>query len=248
MSRPNPTKPTTPKDRVNQAIAFQKPDRTPRDFAAVPEVWAKLAAHFGTPDRHQILKHLGVDCRIVSYDSFCRPPAVEPATVDVEASRERSSTGGMWRKTEPDGSNRDIWGAHRARLADAFGELDQRVSFPLASAQSLDDLRHHPWPQPGWRHFTGFRGAIQALNAAAAHPLSRDRTPTPPAPKPSKNQQNLPFDTLLPVWQDAPVMSAGEGQFSLARVAAITGDTAKKVNSYQPVHPQSHENVPAIRH
>ena len=169
MNRSNPTKPTAPKDRVNQAIAFQKPDRTPRDFAAVPEVWAKLAAHFGTPDRHQILKRLGVDCRIVSYDSFCQPPTVEPATVDLQASRERSSTGAMWRRIEPDGSNRDIWGAHRARLADAFGELDQLVSFPLASAQNLDDLRHHPWPQPDWWDFTGLRGAIEALNDDAAY-------------------------------------------------------------------------------
>jgi uroporphyrinogen decarboxylase len=173
MSRvaPSLTKPTAPKDRVNQAIAFQKPDRTPRDFAAVPEVWSKLAAHFGTPDRHQILKRLGVDCRIVSYDSFCRPPTVEPATVDVEASRERSSTGGMWRQIEPDGSNRDIWGAHRARVANAFGELDQLVSFPLASAQSLHDLRHHPWPQPDWWDFTGLRQAIEALNDDAVYSI-----------------------------------------------------------------------------
>jgi uroporphyrinogen decarboxylase len=167
----NPAKPTAPKDRVNQAIAFQKPDRTPRDFAAVPEVWAMLGAHFGTPDRHQILKRLDVDCRIVSYDSFLRPPTVAPDTVDVEASRERSSTGGMWRRIEPDGSNRDIWGAHRARVANAFGALDQLVSFPLASAETLDDLRRYPWPQPEWWDFTGLRRVIGALNDEAIYSI-----------------------------------------------------------------------------
>jgi uroporphyrinogen decarboxylase len=164
-------KSTAPKDRVNRAITFQKPDRTPRDFAAVPEVWAKLAAHFGTANRADLLKHLGVDCRLVSYDSFCRQPDVDPQKVDLEASMERASTAGMWRQIEPDGSNRDIWGAHRARVKNEFGELDQLVSFPLASAQSVKDLQQYRWPRPEWWDFSGLRAAIEALNDDASYSI-----------------------------------------------------------------------------
>ena len=103
---------TTHKDRVKKAISFNKPDRTPRDFAAVPEIWNKLSTYFEIQDRHEILKCLDVDCRIVSYDSFCQHPEYDLDKVDMNASQERSSVGGMWRFTEADGSTMDIWGAN----------------------------------------------------------------------------------------------------------------------------------------
>lgn len=68
---------TSHRDRVNKAILFEKPDRTPRDFAAVPEIWNQLGSYFGIQDRHEILKRLDVDCRIVSYDSFCQHPSFD---------------------------------------------------------------------------------------------------------------------------------------------------------------------------
>ena len=161
--------PIAPRDRVREALAFRRPDRTPRDFAAVPEVWERLGAHFGTGDRGAILRRLGVDCRIVSYDGFCRPPDVPPEGVDLDASRERSSVGGMWRRREPDGSNRDIWGAHRRPVANAFGVLDEFASFPLGTATGPEDLRRHRWPQPSWWDFGGLRAAIEGLNRGERH-------------------------------------------------------------------------------
>mgnify|MGYP001082171298 CR=1 FL=1 len=162
---------TTHRDRVNRALRFQKPDRTPRDFAAVPEVWRRLANHFGTPDRNRILARLDVDCRIVSYDSFCRHPDVSPDRVDMEASQERSSTGGMWRVVEPDGTNRDIWGAHRRRVSNAFASLDQFASYPLESAADIDALRAYHWPQPDWWDFSNLRRVIAGLNALAVYSI-----------------------------------------------------------------------------
>ena len=99
----------TPRDRVNRALRFQRPDRAPRDFAAVPVVWQRLEDHYGVTDRRVVLQRLGVDCRVVSYDSFCRHPDVEAKQVDMAASLERSSTDDMWRVWEADGTNRDIW-------------------------------------------------------------------------------------------------------------------------------------------
>ena len=162
-------KSTVHKDRVNQAVAYQRPNRTPRDFAAVPEVWKKLAGHFGTDDRNTILKRLDVDCRIVSYDSFCSPSGVAQTQVDQNASQERSSVGGMWRRVESDGSNRDIWGAHRRRIATTFGELDELASFPLGSANTLEEAKQHHWPTTDWWDFSTLRATIESFDDSEAY-------------------------------------------------------------------------------
>ena len=98
----------TSRERVQKAINFDQPDRTPRDFAAVPELWTKLQTHFDVSDRQSVLRCLGGDCRVVSYDTLCHHPDEDPSQVNMNASSERFSTGGMWRRVEPDGSNRDI--------------------------------------------------------------------------------------------------------------------------------------------
>lgn len=152
------------RNRVNQAISFQKPDRTPRDFAAVPEVWQKLGDFFGVQDREKILEFLDIDCRIVSYDSFCQNPSLPSIDVDDNASMERSSTGGMWRRLEPDGSNRDIWGAHRRKVVNNYGAYDEFVTYPLEDAKNLADLKKYDWPQPEWWDFSDLRSVIDELN------------------------------------------------------------------------------------
>jgi len=152
---------TTHKDRVNNAILFKKPDRTPRDFAAVPEIWNKLNDFFETKDRNKILKFLDVDSRVVSYDSFCQHPNYD---LDSNGSPERSSVGARWQFTEADGSSIDIWGAKRKKVKVPLGELEQFASYPLQSAQSIDDLKKYNWPQPGWWDFTHLRSFINKLN------------------------------------------------------------------------------------
>ena len=159
------------KNRVNKAIAFQKPDRVPRDFAAVPEIWRKLGDYYRTEDRSKILESLDVDCRIVSYDSFCDHPDYDPENVDKDASQERSSVGGMWRYSEPDGSNRDIWGAHRRRVPHTYGAYDEFASFPLENARSVDDLKKYEWPQPDWWRFDNLVSYINELNDNAVYSI-----------------------------------------------------------------------------
>jgi uroporphyrinogen decarboxylase len=160
---------TSHRDRVNAAVNFQKPDRLPRDFAAVPEIWEKLGNYFGTSDRKAILKKMDIDCRIVYYDNFCKPPGIDYNNVDLNASQERASLSGMWRKIESDGSSRDIWGAHRRRVKTPHGYLDEFASFPLESAASINDLKKYPWPNPDWWDFSHLREYVDELNDAAIY-------------------------------------------------------------------------------
>jgi uroporphyrinogen decarboxylase len=70
----------------------------------------------------------------------------------------------MWRSWEPDGSNRDIWGAHRKRTKDAFGQHEQFASHPLASVRSVEDLKCYRWPESSWWDFRPLRQAIETLH------------------------------------------------------------------------------------
>jgi uroporphyrinogen decarboxylase len=74
----------------------------------------------------------------------------------------------MWRLVEPDGSNRDIWGAHRRRVRNAFGELDEFASFPLGDAD-MAALQAYRWPEPDWWDFAPLRSAISNINAESAY-------------------------------------------------------------------------------
>ncbi len=134
------------KDRVNRAISFEKPDRTPRDFAASPEIWHKLSEYFGTSDRNEILMKLDIDCRVVAADSFCYPPS------------------NMDRKVDENGVNIDIWGARRKKIKIPTGHLEEYESYPLESAQTIDDLKKHIWPQADWWDFRGLRESIDNIN------------------------------------------------------------------------------------
>lgn len=146
-----------------RSLRFEQPDRTPRDFAAVPEIWTRLMEHFGVPDREAVLRRLGVDLRIVSYDSYCRHPDAPDDEVDADASLERSSTGAMWRRVLEDGSNVDIWGAHRRRVQHAFGAFEEFAGYPLGGAVNLDDVRSYRFPEPDWWDFSALPAATEAI-------------------------------------------------------------------------------------
>jgi uroporphyrinogen decarboxylase len=161
----------TPRARVKRALLFQRSDRTPRDFAAVPEIWLRLSEHFGTSKRTDILDRLNIDCRLISYDSYCRHPEMHDSSVDLEASSERSSTAGMWRAQLGGDVNCDIWGARRHKVRHASGELDELVGSPLVDATSLDELRAYSWPRADWWDFSRIRDDIAQLNERTEHSI-----------------------------------------------------------------------------
>ncbi len=147
------------RQRVSLAINHQRPDRVPRDFAAVPEVWEQLSAFFGTTDRGRILDALGVDCRVVSYDLFCSDPDADT----------QGPSGGAWRTSEADNSYRDIWGAHRMPVKNSFGALDQFASFPLAHAETTNDLQAYRWPSPAWWDFSALRDLVARISGNGSY-------------------------------------------------------------------------------
>jgi uroporphyrinogen decarboxylase len=160
------------------------PDRLPVDFFAVPEVWQRLVSELrvggnapGVADVfdsrwEQVLRHLDVDCRVVSYDQFCCPP---------ESMREKGSAVEWW--DVPGRSTPARMWRQRAASADitrdAFGRQFKRVSLPrgayeenvpaLADAQTVADLRKHPWPDPSWWDFTGLGPAIRLMNRSGPY-------------------------------------------------------------------------------
>jgi uroporphyrinogen decarboxylase len=170
----------TPRARVRAALRHEQPDRVPVDFAATPEVWAKLiksiqpdtssigpSAYF-EPAREAVLRHLQVDCRVLSYDMFCNPPGSAlngGSVVDWWSTLNRSTPNRMWRQRNGDGTFNDIWGTHSRVVDNPYGSYEEFASWPLGEANTVEQLRDHPWPEPDWWDFSPLPDIIEHLGA-----------------------------------------------------------------------------------
>lgn len=115
----NPEKETlTPRQRVIQTINRQVPDRVPFDFWGVPEVIDRLVEYFNVADEQEMLRLLGIDCRVV-WPEYNGPPL---------------------EKFE-DGSFYDAWGFHRKLVHNDFSTYEEYASYPLANAKTAKDVR-----------------------------------------------------------------------------------------------------------
>jgi uroporphyrinogen decarboxylase len=132
----------TPHQRVMTAIQRRQPDRVPFDFWAVPETCAALRDYMGVETDEQVLRLLGVDCRVIG------PDYVGPAP-----------------REQPDGSYFDAWGAHRRRVVNEFSVYDEYASFPLAQAQTVAEVETwEGWPDPSHWDASSLKDKILALN------------------------------------------------------------------------------------
>lgn len=165
MSQPT----ITPRQRVLTALSHEQPDRLPVDFLATPEIWAMLQEHFNIdldaptddeffdPNWEAIMQRFEVDCRVISYDQFCAPPAsaIHPgAKIDWWNALSRSTPNRMWRQALPDGTYRDIWGHVIGIVDNVTGSYEEFAEWPLSWAKSVDDLIDYPWPDPDWWDFS----------------------------------------------------------------------------------------------
>lgn len=169
----------TPRERVKTALKHIAPDRTPMDFLATMEIWDRLIEHLqldtsGIPDseyyeagREALLRHFEVDCRVLSYDMFCTPPAslIKPGSVvDWWVSMNRSTPNRMWRQSNPDETFNDIWSTHSYRMETAVGSYEGFKTWPLSQATTVDELKNHPWPTPDWWDFSPLPGIMQRMD------------------------------------------------------------------------------------
>jgi uroporphyrinogen decarboxylase len=134
--------PLTPRERVRAAVEQREPDRVPFDFWAVPEVCAALRNYLGVETDEQVLRLLGVDCRLVAPDYAGPAPRVQP-----------------------DGTYFDAWGTHRRKVSNDFSTYDEYAGFPLAEAQTAADVEAWDgWPDPDHWDTRTLKDKILALN------------------------------------------------------------------------------------
>lgn len=174
----------TPRERVKTALRHEQPDRVPVDFLATPEIWRRLVAYLGLnradavasghfdPLWEAVLHCLAVDCRVLSYDQFCAPPAsvFKPgARVEWWDALSRSTPNRMWRQITPAGDIYDIWGHHIRVVEMPTGAYEEFAGWPLGDAQSVEDLRRFPWPEPDWWDFDALPAVIAQMDARQEH-------------------------------------------------------------------------------
>ena len=168
------------RQRVNLCLSHRSPDRTPVDFLAVPEIWDLLAqrlsiaseplddSHFFDPAWEQVLRRLDVDCRVISYDQFCAPPASAFAAggrTEWWKVQSRSTPARMWRWIGEDGVATEIFGRRFKVQENALGSYEENIP-ALGGAQSLADIQAHRWPDPDWWDFSPVKSVISDMNQA----------------------------------------------------------------------------------
>ena len=131
------------RERVSLALSHREPDRVPLDYWGSPEINRKLLAHYGFSTQEQLLQRFDVDFRYIEGPRYIGP---EP-------------------RVHEDGAVEDHWGVPRLRVEAGAGEkaatYQEVVSFPLADAQSVADLRQYRgWADPDWFDYECVRDQV----------------------------------------------------------------------------------------
>jgi uroporphyrinogen decarboxylase len=131
------------RERVLAAASRQRTDRPPTSLRCTPEAWTSLREYLGVATNDDVLDALDIDLRWISM------PFTGP--------EERSAI--------PLGSEgTDFWGCHIRKAANEFNTYYEFFDFPLASAESVDDVKRHSWPDLDWWDYSAIPQAIEAAN------------------------------------------------------------------------------------
>ena len=114
------------RERMLAAINRQPIDRIPTDIWATGEVWDKMRQHFGANADIYELLHI---------DGFAGvgPDYIGPALPPVPADE-----------------SVDFWGIRTKQVPHDGGVYAEQYFYPLASAETIDDLRAFAWPDANW--------------------------------------------------------------------------------------------------
>jgi uroporphyrinogen decarboxylase len=128
----------TSRERVMAAISRKRPDRTPADYKAEPEVNELMMKKLGVSAYDNLLEKLEVDVRRID------PRYVGPPNKDLG-----------------DGAFEDYWGIRSKRLAATHGTYDQHLPTAIWNATTVEELEKHNWPSPDIFDYSGMRGQCE---------------------------------------------------------------------------------------
>ena len=114
------------RERMLTVLNHEVPDRVPTDIWAVPEVWTKLRARFGTDAEARAALH--IDGIASVWPEYCGPALPEVG---------------------PDESI-NFWGMRSRKLTFEHGRYYEMYYHPLADARTIDDLERYNWPSADW--------------------------------------------------------------------------------------------------
>lgn len=127
------------------AINRQPLDRIPTDIWATREVWTKLRHYFG--ETADIAAMLHIDGFGGVGPEYVGPPLpAAPADESV-----------------------NFWGIRNKCVPHEGGAYDEQCFWPLAAAQTIDDLDQYTWPKADWFDYSGM--AAKAQEAAKTKAL-----------------------------------------------------------------------------
>ncbi len=126
------------------AINRQPIDRIPTDIWATAEVWTKLRNHFG--EMADMAAELHIDGFAGLGPEYVGPPLAQM----------------------PKDESVDFWGIRTRRVPHDGGAYYEQYSYPLASAQTIDDLNEYAWPDAGWFDYSGMRARAEEASKTKA--------------------------------------------------------------------------------
>ena len=127
----------TPRERWLAILAGKDTDRIPVDFAATPEVTARLFKELHCADERELWQRLHVDGRL----------EVAP----------------RWKLPHhPDDAQADLWGVRYSRMDYGSGHYEEPSHHPLAVAQTVADIHRHRWPSPDDFDYSAVTRAVEA--------------------------------------------------------------------------------------
>jgi uroporphyrinogen decarboxylase len=70
----------------------------------------------------------------------------------------------LWKHWIDENTFEDVWGARRRMITNEYGSHTCLVDYPLAQADSIDDLKQYPWPDSSWWDFSSLPDVIKTIN------------------------------------------------------------------------------------
>ena len=122
------------RERILAAIRHEPLDRFPTDIWATPEVWEKLSLHFSASSRMDVYESLGIDGIFGVSPKYIGP---ELRTVN--------------------GIHYNEWGMGYRVQEYGSGTYDEQVVYPLAQAETINDLEAYSWPSADWYDYSVIR-------------------------------------------------------------------------------------------